>query len=293
MRVLHFGDIHFWRLRPDWDFYYPKRVLGLANLALRRRHKFPPHLAWKAARSILDQEADLVIFSGDLSTMSLEAEFKDAATAFAPLYEKWGDRLVVIPGNHDRYTPRSVRLRRYEKHFPEGAFPDGKRVMTRDIADDLVVVAVDASRPFKVRSNGLFDEGLEAELDAVLGAVTKAGRRVMLVGHFPYAYPPEVEVSWEHKMLRDDAFAEVVARHKPAVYLHGHKHIRWVLRDERTPETVCVNCGASGMQSDDVTKQAGWVSFDLGSEGAVSGIEFAHLSDEEGVVRRGAVLGAR
>ncbi len=285
MRILHFGDIHFWRLRPDWDFYYPKRFLGLANLALRRRHKFPPHLAWRAARAIVEEEADLVVFSGDLSTMSLEAEFRDAAEAFAPLYEKWGDRLVVIPGNHDRYTPCSVRSQRYEKHFPHGAFPEGERVVVREFGDGLAVVGVDASRPFKVRSNGLFDAALEEELDARLGALAGEGRRVVLVGHFPYAYPAGVEAAWDHKMLRDEAFAALVARHRPAVYLHGHKHIRWALRDARTPDTACINCGAAGMRSEDVRMQAGWVSFDLGADGAVGGIEFAHLVEGAGVGR--------
>lgn len=285
MRILHFGDIHFWRLRFDWDFYYPKRFLGLANLALRRRHKFPPHLAWRVARAIVDEQADLVVFSGDLSTMSLDAEFRDAAAAFAPLYEKWGERLVVIPGNHDRYTPGSVCSRRYEKHFPHGAFPEGERVCVREFDDGLAVVAVDASRPFKVRSNGFFDSALEEELDARLDALAGGGRRVVLVGHFPYAYPPEVEAAWDHKMLRDGAFAALVARHRPAVYLHGHKHIRWALRDGRTPDTLCLNCGAAGMVSDDPAKQAGWVSFDLGAGGAVGGIEFAHLPEDGGVVR--------
>ncbi len=284
MRILHFGDIHFWRLQPDWDLYYPKRVLGLANLALRRRYRFPPHLAWKAARQIAEEEADLVVFSGDLSTMSLDAEFRDAAEALAPLFEKWGERLFVIPGNHDRYTPRSVRSRRYEKYFPQGALPEGKRVVARQVADSLSVVGFDASRPFKVRSNGLFDEGLEAELDAELGRLGGGGA-VVLVGHFPYVYPPEVEAAWDHKLLRDEALAELVARHRPAVYLHGHKHIRWALRDARTPDTLCLNCGPAGMASEQPEKHAGWVSFDLSEGGEVGDLCHVHLGDE-GVVRR-------
>ena len=77
------------------------------NLIFSRKKHFPPPLADTVINAIRKEEADAVLFSGDLTTTSLESEFKKAADAFAPLYEKWGDQLIVIPGNHDRYTPVS------------------------------------------------------------------------------------------------------------------------------------------------------------------------------------------
>ncbi len=273
MRILHFGDIHFWRLQLDRDFYYPKRILGTANLALRRRHRFPPRLAWDVMAGIAAEEADLVLFSGDMTTMSLEGEFRDAARAFVPLYEKWGERLVVIAGNHDRYSPRSVRLQYFEKHFPRAALPEGRRVFSRQAGEHVSVVGFDASRPFMVRSNGLLDENLERELNSELEAAGGCGRKVLLMGHFPYSYPGGSPGKWHHRLLREEVLARVIARHQPVAYLHGHKHVRWCLRDTRTPRTLCLNCGPAGMSSSSPDSHAGWLTFNLSEDGSLTGLE--------------------
>ena len=118
MRILHFSDIHFWRIQIGPDPYYPKRSLGLLNLIFSRRKHFPRSLADTAIKAMLQEEADTVLFSGDLTTTSLDSEFREAADAFSPLYEKWGDKLIVIPGNHDRYTPKSVKAKLYENTSP-------------------------------------------------------------------------------------------------------------------------------------------------------------------------------
>jgi 3',5'-cyclic AMP phosphodiesterase CpdA len=272
MRILHFGDIHFWRLQLAQDFYYPKRLLGIVNLAMRRRHHFPAELAREAMARIAEEDADLVLFSGDMTTMSLEGEFRDAAEAFAPLYEKWGDRLVAIAGNHDRYSPASVRRNYFEDYFPHAAMPEGRRVFSRQFGDHLCVVGFDASRPFMVRSNGLLDQGIERELDHELEVAGETGRQVLLMGHFPYSYPGGFPGKWHHRLLRDGVLAELIARHRPVAYLHGHKHVRWCLRDARTPQTLCLNCGPAGMSSSLSDSHAGWLTFELSQDGILTGL---------------------
>ena len=286
MRILHFGDIHFWRLQLARDFYYPKRLLGIVNLAMRRRHHFPAQLAREAMMQIASEDADLVLFSGDMTTMSLEGEFRDAAKAFAPLYEKWGDRLVAIPGNHDRYSPTSVRRNYFESYFPYAAMPEGRRVLSRQFGEHLCVVGFDASRPFMIRSNGLLDRGLERELDHELGMIGETGRKVLLMGHFPYSYPGELPGKWHHRLLRDEALAELIARHQPVAYLHGHKHVRWCLRDARTPQTLCLNCGPAGMASALTDSHAGWLTFELDQDGRLTGITKVSLSSGGDIERK-------
>ena len=70
-----------------------------------------------------------------------------AADSFAPLYEKWGDQLIVIPGNHDRYTPSSVKAKYYEEYFPNAFAGMGSRVFSKPLNDHLCVIGFDASRP--------------------------------------------------------------------------------------------------------------------------------------------------
>ncbi len=257
MRVLHFGDIHVWRCEFDWsDPFYPKRWLGWLNLAFRRRHHFPPHLGEAVVAHILKQDVDLVIFTGDYSTMGLDSEFEKVAELVAPIREKWGDRFIEIPGNHDRYTPKSQT--RYDRWFPNGCI-DGVRTWSIDA--QTVVVGYDASRPFAFRSNGDLTDALEAKLDAELAR--QAGKQVVLIGHYPYVNPPEHPEAWQHRLLGEERLTALVKKHRPVVYLHGHKHVRWELRPESTPDTVCLNCGSAGMESSNIEKQAGYLTFEL------------------------------
>ena len=282
MKVLHFGDIHFWKLGTDRDFYYPKRALGSINLTIRRRWKFPPAYARAVAAEVARQEADLVLFSGDFTTMSLNGEYRMAAEAFAPIREKFGDRLFAIPGNHDRYTPYSVRSQRFEKFLPFAAsLIEGALTRSQVVSDRLAIVGFDCSHPCRVRSNGTMSDALVSELRDALEVQREAGRRVFLVGHYPYAYPPDVEISWEHKLLGMERLSELVAEFKPVAYFHGHKHIRWQLRPAETPETPCLNCGAAGMKSSSQEKQAGFLMAEFDDEDFALKELTAHVLSED------------
>lgn len=260
MRILHFGDIHVWRLRLARDFWYLKRLLGTVNLTIRRRMRFPAHYPAIVAAEVLRSDVDAVIFSGDMSTMSLVPEFEEAARLFAPIHEKWGDRFFCIPGNHDRYSPGSIRSGFYERYFPYGAFGEGKLVRRQLIDEGLVIVGFDCSHPCRIRSNGTMSDRLEAELRTALEHERSEGNRVLLTGHYPLAYPSDVHASWEHKLLKAERLERLVAEFEPIAYFHGHKHQRWL---ERVKKTLCVNCGAAGMTSSEVSKQAGFMTVDL------------------------------
>ena len=285
MKILHFSDIHFWRIQAGPDPYYPKRFLGLINLIFSRRNHFPQSLADKVTKAIFQEEADVVLFSGDLTTSSLEREVIKAADEFAPLYEKWGDRLIVIPGNHDRYTPKSVEAKFYEKHFPRAFAGLGSRVFSKRLSDEICVIGFDASRPYMLRSNGDFTPELKDEPDAELDRSNELYKHIILMGHFPYSYPSDVPSKFHHKLLGEESLAELISRHNPIAYLHGHKHVRWCLRDSVTPETLCINAGPSGMSSSDPDKHAGWVVFDVTESGNIEELIKVHLSKDGEPVR--------
>ncbi len=285
MRILHFSDIHFWRIQIGPDPYYPKRSLGLLNLIFSRRKHFPRSLADKVIKAMLQEEADTVLFSGDLTTTSLDSEFREAADAFSPLYEKWGDNLIVIPGNHDRYTPKSVKAKLYEKYFPRAFAGSGDRVFSKTLSDDVCVIGFDSSKPFMLRSNGDFTLELKEELDAEFEKIKQLHKHIILMGHFPYSYPSDVPSKFHHKLLGEESLAELISRHNPIAYLHGHKHVRWCLRDAVTPETLCINAGPSGMSSSDPDKHAGWMIFDVTKSGSIDQLIKVHLSKDGEPVR--------
>lgn len=234
---------------------------------------------------MLQEEADTVLFSGDLTTTSLDSEFREAADAFSPLYEKWGDNLIVIPGNHDRYTPKSVKAKLYEKYFPRAFAESGDRVFSKTLSDDVCVIGFDSSKPFMLRSNGDFTLELKKELDAEFEKSKQLHKHIILMGHFPYSYPSDVPSKFHHKLLGEESLAELISRHNPIAYLHGHKHVRWCLRDAVTPETLCINAGPSGMSSSDPDKHAGWMIFDVTESGNIDQLIKVHLSKDGEPVR--------
>lgn len=238
--------------------------------------RFPAHYPEIVAAEILKSDADVVIFSGDMSTMSLVPEFKEAARLFAPIHEKWGDRFFCIPGNHDRYSPGSMKSGFYEHFFPYGSFAEDKLVRRQLIDDGLVIVGFDCSHPCRIRSNGTISEKLEHELRAALERERTDGNRVLLTGHYPLAYPADVHASWEHKLLQAERLALLVKEFDPIAYFHGHKHQRWI---ERVRKTLCVNCGAAGMVSSEQNKQAGFVTVELAGDHLTNPI--AHYLDRK------------
>ncbi len=278
MKIVHFSDLHVWRLGLELhDAWYPKRMLGYVNLALRRKFKYPPELGRAVVAEILKTDADAVIFTGDMTTASLLAEFEDAAELLSPLLEKWGERFIVLPGNHDRYTPYTIGQKFFECLFP-GSGP----VTRTDLGDRWSIVAFDASRPFMVFSNGVMTLELAAHLAQTLREVADTGRKCILAGHYAYDNPPGRGEGLQHRLLGAQRLIEVINDFKPPVYLHGHKHVRWVFQSPKTPDTVCINSGSAGLKSKDPLKRAGFVTIEVDDGGAIQNVLASAAAPDSG-----------
>ncbi len=286
MKILHFGDLHVWSRRLVWrEAAYPKRWLGPLNLALRRAKKFPPAYRRAAIDAVLAADADVLVFTGDFTTFSLEEEFAEAAELFRPLVERYGERLFALPGNHDRYTRRSVCQGLLEKHLP---WVQRGPVAGVELAPGFRLLGVDHAEPLWVRSNGIVRDATQRRLAEALAQAKDAGERVLLAGHFPYATPPEHPESWEHRLLGEERLAALLAETEPVAYLHGHKHARWAIRPPATPQTLCLNCGSVAMRHAHADKQAGFLTFDWDAEGLRN--LRAHVCREPGAAWEAAPL---
>src|SRR5690606_4759743 len=95
------------------------------------------------------------ILSGDLTALAVDAEFEGALQALGELAAK-PERLTVVPGNHDVFTPGSRRKGRFESWFGhllgsdlpalqvEGPWP-----LVRLVGEDVAVVGLNSARvPF-------------------------------------------------------------------------------------------------------------------------------------------------
>ena len=281
MKIIHFSDLHVWTLK-GWDGDLSiKRLLGRANLLLRRKNAFPPELGQKVIKAILEREADLVIFSGDASTASMMSEFEVSHALFQPIYDKWGDRFLVVPGNHDRYTRHAASNRLFERHFP---FAPSEYPHAWYVNEQLTVLGLDLSVARSITARGDFPRQKLPLLQLKLAEIKKNGKQVIVVGHYPLAYPPEVRIDWQHVLPQREEILKALQEAGVAAYLHGHKHRRWVVRKEGLAKDAspiyCINSGSAGLKSADPMRSAGFLEIEMGEGGLPEVEAFVIVSPE-------------
>ena len=76
MKIALIGDVHHYTLRFHPKRLLSRRVMAHTNLLLNRRHHFNHGLLPDLVERVRSLKPDLALFSGDVSTSSLEHEFE-------------------------------------------------------------------------------------------------------------------------------------------------------------------------------------------------------------------------
>ena len=119
LTILHLSDLHFHALPRTFPEWASKRVLGAANLVLRRAQHYPLARAKALVEQVRALSWDHLVISGDLTQLALEQEFEQAREVLSPLLEN-PECVTVLPGNHDRYVAAAQFPEdRFQKHFGE------------------------------------------------------------------------------------------------------------------------------------------------------------------------------
>ncbi|GAB5411279.1 MAG: metallophosphoesterase [Chlamydiales bacterium] len=228
IRIAHISDLHFSKICLNPFQIFSKRILGNANLLLKRGRIYLNEKPFSLPDLFIEKGVTDVFISGDLTTTSQKSEYKLARTFIAKLQEK-GLRVTAIPGNHDHYTSGAVRRRAFYQEMP-------KEVCNNSFAlgDHFWVVALDTSMytPF-VDATGDFTIEIEEQLRKTLREIP-AGRKVFLLNHFPFFNNDK----HKRRLIGGDRLAQLL-RKTPNVlfYLHGHTHRRTLvdLRADNLP----------------------------------------------------------
>ena len=132
-----------------------KRSIGGTNLILGRNRLFKDAaIKLKALNSFKSEEnIELVVCTGDYTTLGLNHEYIRAAKVIQPLMDSpFG--YVHVPGNHDYYANDVLRDDRFQSHFGEtlqSNLPEyqveGPWPLVRLIGENLCIIAVNSSRP--------------------------------------------------------------------------------------------------------------------------------------------------
>lgn len=235
----------------DW---LGKRVLGAANAALRRNRKFVGAVEKLAclAEFVRSEGIELVLSTGDYTTLGTEVEYALARAAVEPLLSA-PRGFVHVPGNHDLYLPDAVRERRFERTFadtlasdlPEyrgsGAFP-----LVRLVGDDVAVVAVASARanPQPWRSSGRIADGELVAFRRILADPRVIGRFVFVLTHYAPRRADGTRDTHLHGLENADDFLAACRAIERGAILHGHIHHAFELELPELPIPI-FNAGST------------------------------------------------
>ncbi len=241
MKLVLIGDIHLYTLRVPLRRLLSRRAMAHANLLLNRRHHFNHGLLPAVIERARLLKPDHVLFSGDVSTSSLESEFQDFLDHARPLLE--AAPCTLVPGNHDRYTFRSRRVRRIETLLG-GLLPEGFPHV-RALRPGWTLLALDSAVPNRFVSRGALGRAqLRRALEAI-GAVPP-DQALLVLCHYPCSLPDDVPSPWSRSLKEARALERALAACPGrVVYLHGHIHRPWrAATTEGGAAFECINAGA-------------------------------------------------
>ncbi len=316
MKLGVLGDIHLFTLKVHPRRLLSKRALGHVNLALNRRKRFEHALLPAMLERLRHLDADLTLMSGDVSTSSLESEFgelrelmvqggwrvTDGGMQEGPdaevVEEELGDKahcdmasggcgIVLVPGNHDRYTFKSRRTRRIETALA-GMMPDAFPHW-RKLRGGWSLLALDSAVPNRVLSRGVLGrEQTDGAIDRI--NTLEKGDGLVVLCHYPCVVPKGVPSGWTHdlaeaKLLRS-ALSGAAQRGARVLFIHGHVHKPWYVAG---PKGVgrrfeCLNAGSPCLKSSQYPRGQGFWELTLAddplADGAVAAVH--HVPREPG-----------
>lgn len=188
MKILHFSDIHAGSWPSSFFAHFDKRLLGGMNYTFRRSK----HIKWERMEMLYKyierEKPDIVVSTGDFTSISDPKEFAQAKEAIQPLVESKDYDFVTVPGNHDYYSHDKVSVKAREEFFKYankdrfalGSYPHVFKF------EGVNFLLLDQSRPNSMKeSSGSFDLETAQKVEKILEDLKD--EKVILLGHYPLA----------------------------------------------------------------------------------------------------------
>ncbi|HET9036693.1 MAG TPA: metallophosphoesterase, partial [Myxococcaceae bacterium] len=236
LRLAHLSDLHHqidWRKRPFWSSGWRGAPGRFELHALGRLGRFLG-VEQRIARlvdQVLHLAPDRVIVTGDLTALGDRDELRRARALLEPFIA--AGLLVVIPGNHDRYTDAGHTA--FEVVFgdllasdlPELADAQGYPFV-KLVGEQHALVGLDSTRVqgWSHYVVGRLGARQLRALARVLEHPRLERRTVLLLAHHGPAGPSGT-FDWNESGLIDAGALLHALRHRPVVLLHGHSHHRF------------------------------------------------------------------
>jgi 3',5'-cyclic AMP phosphodiesterase CpdA len=241
LRIVHLSDIHFWRYEFHPLRLLSKRLFGMSSLLLGRARRFRLERVPELVEHVRSLGPDHILITGDLTTTALPAEFRAARAAL----KDWLDdpaRVTIVPGNHDRYTLRAHRSRRFEEYF--GAFSPGRPYpWLRMLDSGTAILGLDPTRP-GISARGKLPRDQLIRAQEVM-ADAKGVTRLVIACHYPVAAPAEHQREYARKpLVNAGEVGRWLRTIGPHLFCCGHVHAVWAYQPDSIPNQLCLNPGA-------------------------------------------------
>jgi len=256
LRLIHLSDLHYTCLDLKPRELLNKRLLGILNFFLFRKHSHSGTLVKSIPPIIRLYDVDAIVLTGDFTSTSLDREFKLASTFVNNLSEN-GYQAFVLPGNHDSYTYRAHNEKRFYKHFPN---PTPNAHSSYSLKEDRISfgqfkkgiwwIALDTAISTPIfDSTGYFSKKMEEELKRILKEQIPSQDFVIMLNHYPL-YPPHSLKEKHRKLKRAYSLQKVLKEHPNVrLYLHGHNHKNKVINRQLKNFPITVDAGSCSSRS--------------------------------------------
>ncbi len=271
LRLVHFTDLHY-TLPPrkiPKSKLCSKRILGYLNLTLRGRYDAFAETS-KVVRAFVRDlsdgagaEADAIVFTGDVTGLSLEDEFRAAAEDLKPLLDD--PRVIGIPGNHDVYVRAAARQGHFERwfgawlktDFAADRFPADAREsypfpLVRLLGEEAVLLCLRDVRPAALwDSSGKVDDAQLRALEHILRLDELGSRTRILALHYAPLRADGSPDRFSHRLRNADTVMKLAASHGVSLIVHGHLHDRFVHPEGGRSAVPIANPGSLSYENQD------------------------------------------
>ena len=229
--IIHLSDLHYSFPKLHAADLRSKRFLGLINEILIKKSYHYNHQREQLFKNIAEKEWDLLCITGDFSNLSCRKEFQKASQQ---LEHYFGDRkIVVLAGNHDRYTKRVTRKEYFEYYFEKHiVFNWEKRqvhsVHVKEVLDNFLLVFFDMAvpRPW-YSSRGTLTPNFFKEYQQKIRNSKNRKKKKIGFGHYPLFIPTGTKDRFWRRLNHGKKLASYILEDSFLAYCHGHIHSSW------------------------------------------------------------------
>ena len=200
-----------------------KKLAHISDLHFGRK-QFEKSLK-KLCDSLIKEEIDHVVATGDLTDHGYSKEYNSFCEIFEPLLEN--GTLTIIPGNHDRLGDNVAK------------YIMAERVSVEE-HKGLYLIRVDSTGPHNkwlIYGHGIICELVLASIEKALLRAPKDKLVAILLHHHPIPLPEETVLEAVSRHLKWPFAAELhlgkqlisLAQGRADLLLHGHRHIPFEL----------------------------------------------------------------